>query len=196
MITLNLLPDLVLQRRRDAQTKRLALIGVASWGALVFVVILGVLGYEFFQKATLAKALSTKAELNKTVNSDDNKAFRAEALEVQTSLKALDTLFNQQVKMSTINIRLAELTPKTVVLRSVDIANSRKLSLSGTAASYDEVGKFIVALKKISEKNKDTKIYFTDVKLESANLADKGSVKFGISAVYNIPPDSTIGSAK
>ena len=195
MITLNLLPDLVLQRRRDAQTKKLALIGMISWGALLLLVILGTFTYELIEKSSLASATAAKSDLNKVVNSDDMVKFRTEAIEVQTSLKSLDALFNKQTKMSQVNDRLASLTPKTVILTSVNISNSQAITVSGSASSYDEVGKFVVALKNQSPELADGKIGFTEVKLQSANLGDKGSVKFSLSTKYTLP-DPSIGVSK
>ena len=187
MITLNLLPDLVLQRRKDAYTKKLAIMGVIVWGVILVLVILGALGYELVQKGLLSNATKAKNELNATVNSADNMKFRTEALEVQSSLKELDTLYNKQSRLSLVNDRLASLTPKTIILKSVSITSAQSMTFDGSATSYDEVGKYVVALRDELGDTTNDKITFTDVKLQAANLGDAGTVRFSMTASYVLP---------
>ncbi|MEO7617480.1 MAG: hypothetical protein ABIS59_01415 [Candidatus Saccharibacteria bacterium] len=187
MITLNLLPDLVLQRRKDAHTKKLAIMALAVWAVILILAILGSLGYELVQKGLLSNATKAKTALNATVNSEDNVKFRSEALEVQTSLKELDNLYNKQSRLSLVNDRLAFLTPKTIVLKSVTITAAQAVTLDGNATSYDEVGKYVVALRDELGDTGADKITFTNVKLQAANLGDAGSVRFSMTASYVLP---------
>jgi azurin len=198
MITLNLLPDLVLQRRKDAHTKKLTIMGLIVWAGILVLAILGAFGYELIQRGILSSALKAKTELSATVNSEDNVKFRTEALEVQTSLKELDVLYNKQSRLSLVNDRLAFLTPKTIILKNVTITSSQGVTLDGSASSYDEVGKYLVALRdELGSASSTDKITFTNVKLQAANLGEVGTVRFSMTASYLFPTaTSTVSEAK
>lgn len=184
-IQINLLPDIVLKRRKEAQIRSWATSGLIAWIVVVLVITMTAFLYKTFQDARLASANSSKKKLDAVVNSKDNVAFRKEALSVQLSLKALDDLYNKQQKMTLINKRLAELTPKQVRLSSVGMSGG-KILLSCSGASYSDAAKFLVSLKDSSQDMSGTKVTFSDIKFSGANLST-GGVSFSITATVNYP---------
>lgn len=189
---INLLPDVVLARRREAQIKRVATTALVGWFGVLVVVSLLSLGYQQFESKQLASVKTKEAALDAQVNSPQNKAFRAEAQEVQASLKALDQLFNHQQRMTVIESRLAQLTPKEIQLHNVQIDPSGRIQISGTADSYADAGKFVVALKDSKEAGE---VYFTDVVLNGASLGEKGTVAFSLTTTM-VYPDQSAGGQK
>lgn len=180
---INLLPDLVIKKRREAEIKRYARLALTAWlGVLVFAVI-STVGYQIFQNVTLEAAKKEHAELDSRVNSPDNVAFRKEALAVQASLNAVKDLFNNQRRLSVAISRVSELTPKGVRLSEVNIGEEGQLTVTGTAGSYAEAGKMVVALRNSKDKAKDGQPYFEKVVLTGANQAN-AAVAFSITANY------------
>jgi hypothetical protein len=185
LIRVNLLPDLVLNRRKEAQMKRLATLVLGGWLGAIGVLTVATLIYAGVQQALLNSATSKRDILNADVNSAANVAFRKEALEVQASLLSLEQLFNNQQRFSLINKRIAELTPKTVKINELIITSDKSVRLTGTAKSYAEAGKFLAALKesKPSTFSATTQtIYFEDAILVGASVTENG---IGFSATAN-----------
>lgn len=179
---INLLPDLVVKRRREQQIRRWANLGLTGYLGFLGFLVVAVLGYQVFQTVRLNAAKNKHAEVNAQVNSPDNVAFRREALEVQSSLSALKELFNSQRKLSVIVKRVAELTPKGAQLIEISLGEDGQVSLSGIAGSYNEAGKMVVALRNSKDKSPD-KVYFEEVSLVGANQSESG-VAFSITALY------------
>ena len=194
-IQINLLPDIVLQRRHQAQIRKWATTGLIAWVAAILVVTATAFLYKTFQDTRLSSAQNSEKKLDAVVNSKENVTFRQEALAVQLSLKALDQLFNHQHKMTLINDRLAELTPKQVKLSNVTIDQNGKLALSCTGSSYSDAAKFVVSLKDSGLDISGTKVTFTNISFAGANLSDK-SVSFSIGATINYPTAAATGSAQ
>lgn len=180
MVKVNLIPDVVLKRRREARIRQMSTIGLIAWGILVgATAAIGII-YQLVQTQRLRLAEKQRTELDAQVNSPANVAFRKEAQEVQASLIALDGLINNQKKSTKIFTRLASLIPKGVQLKDINLT-ADKLSFSGKASSYAQAGEMVAALKQTSPTDKD--IYFTNVKLGGASVSDAG-VSFEISAKY------------
>lgn len=189
-VQINLLPDLVLKRRHEAKVKQWALSGLIAWVALVLVVVLGTYGYSAFQSQRLKSAKNEVARLDTTVNSDENVAFRKEAQEVQASLVALDSLYNNQIRNSAILAQLALLTPKTVKLVNVSISDTAAISLGGTATSYEEVGKMIASFKESEKYGKDKGVNFNNIVFNGSSLSGT-TAKFSMTMAYIYPIDTS-----
>lgn len=183
---INLLPDLVLKRRREARIKQMAAITLVAWVGLVVVACLGAVVYQQAEKSALKSKQTEEKQLDARVNSADNKQFRTQALEVQASLAALDQLINHQHKMSLIISGLASMMPHDVVLGDIELQGSDKLQISGTAPSYLEAGKFEAALKDSQKNSLPGQVYFTSVELGGATMDDKG-VHFSLTTGYVYP---------
>lgn len=188
MVAINLVPDAIQQRRHDARIKHLAVLSLSGWLALLVVVVVVCYGYAGIRSLQLQSLKNQQASLNSTVNSADNVKFRQEALEVQTSLTALDQLFNRQQRISAIDNRLAALTPHEVTLLSVTVDDTKTVNISGVADSYNDVGKMIAALK-TSKTNDSKQIYFNGIDFAGANVASGGKVDFSVKASYVYPTD-------
>ena len=187
---INLLPDLVLTRRKEARIKQIALMSLAGWAGVLLVVTLITLGYKVGEDHNKDTQTKAEAALDSKVNSPANKAFRSQAAEVQASLTALDQLFNHQQRMSKIDTRIAELTPKTVQLNTVQIAPDGTVHISASAPSYFDAGQMVAALKGTTQSHTSEDIYFKDVALGGANLGDN-KVAFSVTASF-VYPDPTV----
>lgn len=183
---INLLPDLVLKRRREARIKQMAATALMVWVGILILGCLGSLAYRYAESRTLISRQTAEKNLDAQVNSDDNKRFRAEALEVQSSLSALDQLINHQKKMSLIITGLAAVMPHTVVLGDVELQGNDRIQISGTAPSYVEAGKFEAALKDSQKNTPPGQVYFSDISLGGASLDNTG-VHFSLTTNYVYP---------
>ena len=184
---INLLPDLVLKRRHDAQVKRIATMALVGWLAAVALVLTGMFLYNVLQGQLLTNAQNHQKDVNATVNSDSNVAFRKEALSVQASLKDLSKLYQNQERFSMVYYRLAQLLPKQTRLQSVTLTASKQVQLSGTIDSYMDTGKLVSSFK-----NSDStdQVNFSNVVLNGANL-NGNQVNFSITASFAFPINTT-----
>lgn len=177
---INLLPNLVVKRRRQAQIQRLATLGLFAWGGLLVLATLAVIGYRQFQLSRQDSLTSQVKIIGAEVNSESNTQFRQEALSVQSSLTALDSLIFNQQKLSVINTVLSQLTPEGVRLRETRISPDGKVDISATAGTYTDAGKLLASMKASSQTGEG---HFESVVLAGANQADSG-VAFSITAVF------------
>ncbi len=178
---INLLPNLVVKRRRQAQIQRFATLGLFVWFGLLLLGFVGVISYGQYQKSRESSLTAKVKTTDADVNSKANTAFRTEALSVQASLTALDTLLNTQQKLSTINTVLASLTPQGVRLRETRISPDGKVDISATGGSFADAGRLLAAMKASKDQSKTG--YFDTVVLAGANQAE-GGVAFSISAIF------------
>ncbi len=192
---INLLPDIVLKRRHDAHVKRLALAAFLGWTAFILVITLSTFLYRQIEKQRLDSSIRRYDTLNATVHSKENDAFRKEAAEVQSSLKALDTLFNKQERTSAVLSELSAVTPKGTFLTTLNILTNRSMTIGGSAASYIDVAKFVASLKLSEAAAPADRVYFTNIVLGGANLSDKG-VSFTISTKYVYPQQGATDATK
>lgn len=184
---INLLPDLVLKRRHEAEVKRVATLALVGWLAVVVLVLTGMFLYDLLQRQLLSSAQNDKTRINATVNSESNVAFRKEALSVQASLKDLSKLYQNQERFSLVYDRVAQLLPKQTRLQTVNLSSDKRIQLSGTAASYLDAGKLVASFK-----NSDVadKVTFSNVVLNGANL-NGNQVSFSITASFAFPANTT-----
>lgn len=181
---INLIPDVVLNRRREAQLKKMTNLALFGWMAALAAIVVIMLGALAFQKLSLKSAQSKQQEINDRVNSKENKEFRKEALAVQASLTALKDLFNNQRRFSVALESLSSVTPKTVQVKDFTLTDADAVTISAQATSYVEAGKMIVAMKESEKKfSKEGKPYFQAVAMGGATQHDEG-VNFTITATY------------
>lgn len=197
MIKINLLPDLVLQRRKEARVKKMATFALMAWtGLIVFILVLAI-SYGQYQKFTLAKAEESRQELDLVVNSPENVEFREEALAVQNSLNALQELFLSRQSAAEFFEVLAAAMPDSVRIVELGFNDQSSVSIVGSARSFDSVSALEAAMKKTADDyeawlasgESDTTEppaagYFTDVELLGASLSDGNEIRFELQAVY------------
>lgn len=184
---INLLPDLVIKRRHEAQVKRIATLALAGWIALVTLVLIVMFLYSLLQHQLLSNAQNEKNQVNAQVNSDANVAFRTEALSVQASLKDLSKLYQHQERFSLVYDRIAQLLPKQARLQSVILTADNKVQLAGTTDSYLDTGKLVASFKNSSTSDQ---VIFSNVLLNGANL-NGNLVSFSLTASFAFPANTT-----
>lgn len=178
---INLLPNLVIKRRRQAQIQRFATLGLIVWFGLLVAAGIGVTTYQQYQKSRENSLTAQVKTAESDVNSDANKQFRQEALAVQSSLTALNSLIFSQQKLSLINAVLSQVTPVGVRLRETRISPDGKVDISASAGTYNDAGKLLASMKSSQLQSKNG--HFESVVLAGANQADSG-VAFSITAVF------------
>ena len=188
---INLLPDLVLKRRHDAQIKRIATLALMGWMGLVALILVGMFFYSVFQSQRLTNAQNDKKQVNDIVNSSSNVAFRKEALAVQASLKELSNLYQNQERFSLVYDRLAQLLPRQARLQSVILTDDKRVQLAGTTGSYFDTGKLVASFK---DSAADDQVSFSNVVLNGANL-NANQVNFSITTSFAFPANAT-GASK
>ncbi|MEX0749089.1 MAG: hypothetical protein WD467_01640 [Candidatus Saccharimonadales bacterium] len=187
MVKINLLPDVVLERRRQARIRHIANLSVLAWLGLFLAIWLGVFAVARVQVVMRNNAVDEQQRLESIANSEESVAFREEALAVQSSLEALAQLFVDRQSAGQFLQVLADTSTANVRVRDLIYGRDGAISISGTARSYQAVGEFEQAMKNSAvraETNRDTLGYFRDVALFGASLADAGAVNFELQAGY------------
>lgn len=146
MIQFNLLPDVKLDYIKAERTKR-TVITVASLATLVVVVIflLLVVTVDGLQKKNMRDLnrdiAANSSQLEKTPNLN-------KILTIQNQLSTLTTLHNQKPVASRLFTDLANVTPATVTISSLSADFTQDtLSISGNAATLDQVNTYVDTLK-------------------------------------------------
>lgn len=203
MVKINLLPDVVLERRRQARIRRMANLGIIAWAVVVLVVLLGAFTYSQVQSARLSAAEEERDELDAEVNSPENVAFREEALSVQASLDTLAGLFETRRSAVVFWDTLGTYTPEDVRIDEVNLDSEGALVISGFADSFEDVSAFEQALKEsrsdyqeqdleqeegiMTELEAEKTGYFGDIQLNGTGIAGDSSVTFDLHATYYPP---------
>ncbi len=198
MVKINLLPDVVLERRRQAKIKRIANLSLAGWAGLVLLVLLLAFGYSQWQSQQLEQTQSERDEVAAEAFSPENVSFRQEALSVQSSLDALVQLQNERQLTTQFLATLSSNMPEDIRITSLGYETGDIINIGGRAPSYQAVGSFESALKNSQptsdgdQPSNQQSGYFTGVSLSGVNAAGGGEVRFELSAQYTAP---SIGEA-
>lgn len=200
MVKINLLPDVVLERRRQAKIRRTANAGLVAWAVLVLLVLGLAFGYDQLQSYRLDQKQAERDEVDAEANSPENVAFRQEALAVQSSLDALEELYGRRQLATQFLDALSRNIPENVRVSDLSYESDGTVRISGRAASYETVSTLENALKNsqsatgVEEESaavgEVATGYFTGTALSGANIAGQGEVRFEMSTNY-VAPDST-----
>lgn len=183
MVKINLLPDVVLERRRQARIRRIANLAIMGWVGLFVLVYLSVFAYSRVQVSMRNNALAEEQRLESIANSEENVEFRREALAVQASLDALAQLFETRQSAGQFLQVLSDNATGDMRIRDLIFGQDGAINISGTARSYQAVGEFEQALK-VSANRDSTLGYFQQIALFGASLADQGAVNFELRTGY------------
>lgn len=204
MVKINLLPDVVLERRRQARIRRIANMSLISWTVLVLVVLGLSFGYNQLQAYRLEQRQEKRDTVDAEANSPENVEFREEALAVQSSLDTLETLYNERQSSVRLLLGLMEHIPAEVIITELNYGSDNTVQLGGEAASYSVVSRFEKALKESrptsgDEQRQNEQLaeqtrggYFTNTTLSGVNIVGEGQVRFEMSTQYN--PPQTVAS--
>lgn len=200
MVKINLLPDVVLERRKQARIRRIANMSLIGWTVLVLVVLGLAFGYNQLQAHRLEQKQAERDNVNAEANSPENVEFREEALAVQSSLDTLETLYNERQSSVQLLLALMDRIPAEARITEFNYGSDNTVRLGGEAASYRVVSRFEKALKEsrsASENEQQAQNgqfaeqsrggYFTNTTLSGVNVAGEGRVRFEMSTQYNPP---------
>lgn len=213
MVKINLLPDVVLERRKQARIRRIANMSLIGWTVLVLVVLGLAFGYNQLQAYRLEQKQAERDTVDAEANSQENIEFREEALAVQSSLDTLETLYNERQSSARLLLGLMDRVPAKVRITEFNYESDNTVRLGGEAASYRVVSRFEKALKESRPTSRDEQGqnrqlssqsqggYFTNTTLSGVNIAGEGRVRFEMSTQYNPPraaatEDSTVGEER
>lgn len=193
MVKINLLPDVVLERRRQAKIKRIANLSLVGWAGLVLLVLLLAFGYNQWQSRQLEQTQSERDEVAAEAFSPENVSFRQEALSVQSSLDALVQLQNERQLTTRFLATLSRNMSEDIRITSLGYETDNTINIGGRAPSYQAVGSFESALKNSQpapdgdQSSNQQNGYFSGVSLSGVNAAGGGEVRFELSAQYTAP---------
>lgn len=184
MVHINLLPDARKEKLRDQNNRQLAISAattavVASVAGLILLVV--ITQAQNLQISLLTSSISNK---QKQISQDvpDAQAIAT----VQRATDSLGQLYGQQVKMSKFFTLLGSVSNNDVSINSVSLDATNKLTVSGTARSFNSASKLAEAMKASNvtlgeNASPSNPPDFTNVLLGSLS-GEEGKVSFSISA--------------
>ena len=185
MVTINLLPNLVLERRRQARLTQIATIATIAWVLVAVVVVLLALTFKEYENHQVSGLTNQYNSLNGDVNSTDNINFRATAAAVQTSLKALDQLQSSYLDPKTILNTVDSLLPRGAYLTDVKLGQANSVSVSAKANSIAEAIKLYYAISQSQSNSKNGSFsYFTNVTWTGINSDGGNTVPISVSGTF------------
>lgn len=184
MVHINLLPDARKDKLRDQGNRQLAISAatisvVASIGILVLLLV--ITQAQRLQISLLSSSISNKQK-QITTDIPDAQAIAT----TQRATDSLGQLYGNQVKMSKFFTVLGLVSNNDVSISSVSLDATNKLTVSGTARSYNSAAKLAEAMKASNvtlgeNAAPSNQPDFTNVLLSSLN-GDQGKVSFTITA--------------
>ena len=191
-IKINLLPDIILQQRREAFIKRM--IDYTFIGFMVLLVGFWLLLQLIVATSnnSLTNAQGEKEQLNEEVNSEENIAIRNEAAKIQNALDSLTTLYETQSKPAELLRVLASVVPPEVVIDELTQSEEGTTSITGTSSSNEFIAQFIAGLASTEadylSTNINSKGYFINTALSQTVLGDEGVYSYNITTSF-VPSD-------
>jgi Tfp pilus assembly protein PilN len=184
MVHINLLPDARKEKLRDQNNRQLAISAatIAVVGSVVGLVLLVIITQaQNLQISLLSTAISNKSKQITTEVPD--------AQSIATTQRATDSLaqlHSNQVMISKFFTVLGSVSNNDVSISSVSLDATNKLTVSGTARSYNSAAKLAEAMKASNvtlgeNASPSNQPDFSNVLLNSLN-GDQGKVSFTITA--------------
>ncbi len=184
MVHINLLPDARKEKLRDQNNRQLAISAatIAVVGSVVGLVLLVIITQaQNLQISLLSTAIANKSKQITTEVPD--------AQSIATTQRATDSLaqlHSNQVMISKFFTVLGSVSNNDVSISSVSLDATNKLTVSGTARSYNSAAKLAEAMKASNvtlgeNASPSNQPDFSNVLLNSLN-GDQGKVSFTITA--------------
>ncbi len=181
-VSINLLPEVRLNRLKAARQKQLSIslmfLVVAICGGILVVGIL-VLQAQNFKIKTLDKSITDhQTQLSQTSDLQN-------ILTVQSHLASLGTLYSQRVYLSHFFSILQQVSPSDVSIKSLSLDETNAITINGSTSSYLAASRLARAMEVSGidiNPNVDKKADFTDVQLSGLTSGGTGKVTFSIKA--------------
>jgi len=181
-ITINLLPDVRLNRLRSERIRRIATAtGVGIWvviGGLVVGLFLITGGQKFLIDNATSDIKTTTAQIQSVNGLTD-------ALTAQATLTSLPALYDSRTYFSKFVPIVAAAMPADVNISSMATDTNNLLTITGTGASAFSVDRFYESLKAAGAKT-TAGAYFSNVALPSIVKDPTGNASFSLSATVSI----------
>ncbi len=184
MVHINLLPDARKNKLHDQSNRQLAISAAsiavaASVGLLVLLVV--ITQAQNLQISLLTSSIAAKQQ-QITTDIPDAQSIAT----MQRATDSLGQLYNNQVRMSKFFTVLGAVSNNDVSISSVNLDAVNKLTVSGTARSYNSAAKLAEAMKASNvtfgtNASPSNQPDFTNVLLNALN-GDQGKVSFTITA--------------
>lgn len=184
-IKVNLLPDIILQQRHEAQLRQRITFGLLGWLGVLVLFGGGTFLYQAFENNRLNGAQNDFDTLDADVNSEENVAFREEALLVQRGLEILSELTVDQTIPSQMLRTLAANTPEEVRLRDVTLSEDETIIITAEGPDHSASSRMLAALGTSQSRYVEGSGlgYFLDVDIIQSTASDDG-VSFSLIAVF------------
>lgn len=145
MVHINLLPDTRKDKLRDQNNRQLA-ISAASAAVVISVaaviLLLVITQAQQLQIRLLSNSIANK-EKQITQDIPDAQAIAT----VQQATESLSSLYSQQVKMSKLFEAIESVSNTDISVASINLDETSKLTVSGTARSYNAASKLAEAMR-------------------------------------------------
>ena len=185
-VKVNLLPDIILQQRREARLKQL--LGVIFIGWIIFLVLVAFLlfSYAEFTQSRLESFKKETEQLDSEVNSEENIAFRLRVQQIQLALDSIEDLLTSQNLPGQMLRTIAANTPSGVAVSTITLNEEGIVTIEGFATTREEVAVFIAGLERtVNNQSLNNDLgYFVGTSLGGTTLTDTGRHAFTLSTSY------------
>ncbi|MFI5240532.1 MAG: hypothetical protein ACHQUB_02390 [Candidatus Saccharimonadia bacterium] len=163
----------------------MATFALVGWVSLAVIIVLLALSYKAYESHQVTTLQNQYSSLNSDVNSTDNISFRATAVAVQTSLKALDQLQSSYLDPRDVLNTVSRLLPKGVILTNIKISPTQNVVISGKANSIPEAIKLYYAITQSQTNNNNGSLaYFTGVTWSGISSDGGNAIPITVSGNY------------
>ncbi len=191
MVDINLLPE---QEKKEIKVNKAKVIAtfvaitIIGLNVVVFFILLG----TYIAKGT---ALNGKKEdireLSENLSSPEYIEVKNMVLDLKKQISVFESLTTTHKKWSEIINILAKLTPKNIQYKIFSMDAKGKVTLEGTADSYERIGLLMEIIKKTDQNGQliftqttSSPYLFKDVELNSIAY-EKGGLKFSLTFSFN-----------
>lgn len=178
MVTVNLLPDSILQLRRQQHIKRRGTLWVAIIAGVLAAIAVVMFAVMIFSMRQRDEARDVNNQVWQEVSSQEEQQKRDQVLATKTSVDALATMLGKQRQFTVFLNDMEENLPTNVWVRSLSLSNDSEFQIEGrTRGGYDGIATYLSRLRSESS-------LFSNVTLFSANNVNIDEFGFNMNGTY------------
>jgi len=172
MLTLNLLS---IEQKKEIKTERTNVYIKKTFSAVLIVAIITAVIF-LITEPILKNNFDRAVEI---ANENNNQEFNAKINEVNTLVKFINTIENDNYEFSELLINLIRRTPVNIKVSALDVdKNNKSVSIRGFAETREELLEF--------ESNLEKLIFLKNVKLPIQYLSQKNNINFLINSELDL----------
>lgn len=190
MITVNLLPDSILQLRKRQHVKRKGIFWLSVIGGILGVLALIMFGVMLLSMRQRDTAHENNESMQELVFNEEETQKREDALKVKSAVDSLAGMMGNQRQFAIFLDDIADNTPQSIAVRSVSLSPNNEFQMEGrTEGGYDGIATYLGRLRAQDS-------LFSNIILYSANTVSTSTFGYSLSGVYEggIPERDTDGA--